>query len=184
MEATLMNVAKLTEEQLRTAFSLEALSRGEGSVGQFYDCVVKNGDLHGKIRGNHGIYNVNLHTSKTPLMGECNCKNMSQCKHAAALGLSYLYTPWVFKCEDKIDRANFKNIDDIQFYVAITPLRQILDELRQRNITVSKLAEITRIPLQQISSAVRDSENGTQNTLVYILKLASLYLLDNDALKA
>ena len=179
-----MNVAKLTEEQLRTAFPLDTLSRGEGSVGQFYDCVVKNGDLHGKIKGNHGIYNVTLYTSKTPFTGECNCKNAIKCKHSAALGLSYLYTPWVFKCEDKIDRTDLKTIDDIQYYVAMTPLKQFVDELITRNITVTKLAEITRIPLQQISTAIHDSENGTQNTFADLLKLASLYLLDNDALRA
>ncbi len=182
-----MNVAKLTEEQLRTAFSPDVLLRAEGSVGQFSDCTVKNGDLHGKIKGNHGVYNVTLYTSKTPPTGECNCKNGSAhepCKHAAALGLSYIYTPWIFKSEDRIDRSGFKTIDDIQFYVAITPLRQFVDELRSRDISLSKLAEISRIPLQQISTAVKDSESGTPHTLTDILKLASLYLLDSSALKA
>ena len=181
-----MNVAKLTEEQLKTAFSHEMLLRGEGSVGQFYDCTVKNGDLHGNIKGNHGVYNVTLYTSGAPVKGECNCKSAAYepCKHAAALGLSYIYTPWVFKSEDKIDRSNLKSIDDIQFYVAITPLRQFVDELKAKNISLSKLAEISRIPLQQISTAVRDSENGTPHTLTDVLKLASLYLLDNSSLKA
>ncbi|MDR0453751.1 MAG: hypothetical protein LBH05_02945 [Deferribacteraceae bacterium] len=179
-----MNVAKLTEDQLRTTFPFEALSRGEGSVGQFYDCIVKNGDLYGKIKGNHGVYNAVLYTSRTPLTGECNCKTTDLCKHTAALGLSYLYTPWVFKCEDNIDRANLKNIDDIQFYVAMTPLRQFVNELKEQKIALSKLAEITRIPLQQISAAIRDSENGTPHTLTDILKLAILYLLDSNALRA
>ena len=178
-----MNVAKLTEEQLRTAFPFEILSRGEGSVGQFYDCTVKDGDLHGKIKGNHGVYNAILYTSNPQLKGECNCKSAMPCKHVAALALSYLYTPWIFKSEDYIDRASLKSIDDIQFYVAVTPLRQIADELKERNISLSKLAEISRIPLQQISAAVKNSENGIPHTLTDILKLAALYLLENNALK-
>ena len=179
-----MNVAKLTEEQLRAAFPFEVFSRGEGSVGQFYDCTVKNGNLYGKIRGNHGVYNAVLYTSETPLRGECNCKNATQCKHTVALGLSYLCTPWIFKNEDKIDRSNLKSIDDIQFYVATTPLRQLIDELKDRKISLSKLAEISRISLQQISAALKDSENNTPHTLSDVLKLACLYLLETNALRA
>ena len=178
-----MNVAKITEDQLRTAFPFEVLSRGEGSVGQFYDCKVKNGDLYGKIKGNHGVYGVTLCTSDPSLNGECNCKKNKPCKHTAALGLSYLYTPWIFKSEDKIDRATLKGVDDIHFYVAITPLQQIADELKESGISVSKLAEITRIPLKQINEVIKKSESNMPHALTNALKLACLYLLDSNALK-
>ena len=175
-----MNVPKLTEEQLKAVFAPDVMQRAEGVVGQFYDCIVKDGDLHAKIKGNHGFYQVTLRTSQSPLQADCTEKSSEQgsCKHMAALGLSYIYTPWVFKCEDCIDRNEFTSVDDIKFYVAITPLRQLLDELKSRQIPLSKLSEITRIPMQQISQVVRDSENGTTHTLTEALKLSCLYLLD------
>lgn len=175
-----MNVPRLTEEQLKTAFSPEDLQRAEGVVGQFYDCIVKNGDLNAKIKGNHGIYNVTLKTSQTPLQVECADKNTltGSCKHLAALGLTYIYTPWVFKCEDNIDRAELSSVDDIQFYVSVTPLRQLVDELKAKGIPMSRLAEITRTTVHMISQVIRHSENGTPHILTDPLKFTCMYLLE------
>ena len=178
-----MNVAKLTEEQLRSGFSPEMTSRAEGSVGQFYDCTVKNGDLHGKIRGNHGFYEVTLHTSKPSLSGECGCKasETGLCKHTAALGLSYIYTPWIFKSLDNIDRKKLQTIDDIQFYLGITPLRTLLDELKEKKgISLSRFSGFTRVPLQHISQVFKSNEAGVQNPMSEVLKLSCIYLLDRE----
>jgi hypothetical protein len=175
-----MNVAKLTEEQLKAAFSADDLLRAEGSVGQFYNCTIKNGDLHGKIKGNHGVYEVTLQTSKSPLPVPTEKDDQhGSAKHAAALGLTYIYTPWVFRSADKIDRSKLTTFDDIQFYVAITPLRQLTDELKIAGISLSKLAEITRVPLQQISTVIKDSDNGVPHAITEPLKMACLYLLEN-----
>jgi hypothetical protein len=175
-----MNIAKLTEEQLRATFPPDVLMRAEGSVGQFYNCTVRNGDLYGQIKGNHGTYDVTLRISQSPIPFE-NKKDekYGSPKHAAALGLTYIYTPWVFKSEDQIDRNNLKTFDDIQFYVAITPLRQLVNELKTVNISLGKLAELTRIPLNQISTVIKDSDNDIPHALTEPLKLACLYLLEN-----
>jgi hypothetical protein len=175
-----MNVAKLTEDQLKAAFSADDLLRAEGSVGQFVNCTIKDGDLHGKIRGNHGVYDVTLKTSLSPIPAPVDKdEKHGSAKHAAALGLTYIYTPWVFKCEDCIDRKELASFDDISFYTAITPLRQLTNELKDINISLSKLAEITRIPLQQISAVIKDSDNGVPHALTEPLKMACLYLLEN-----
>jgi hypothetical protein len=176
----IMNVPKLTEEQLKAVFSPDVMQRAEGVVGQFHDCIVKDGDLHAKIKGNHGVYSIVLHTSKSPLQVEGTDTNTDggSTKHMAALGLSYIYTPWIFKCEDDIDRTELTTVDDIQFYTAITPLRQLVDEMKTHKIPLTKLAEITRIPLQHISQIVRDSENGISHGRTEALKLSCLYLLD------
>jgi hypothetical protein len=178
-----MNVAKLTEDQLRDSFSPEAAARAEGSMGQFYDCVVKNGDLHGKIRGNHGFYEVSLFTSKTPLSGQCGCKASSTglCKHTAALGLSYIYTPWIFTSADKIDRRKLLSVDDIQFYISITPLKSLFDELRAKGISLTRFSELAKVPMQHISQVIKNSEAGIPHSLTEMMKLSCMYILDKES---
>ncbi len=180
-----MDVAKLSEDQLRAVFSPRVMERAEGSMGQFYDCIVKNGDLHATIRGNHGYYQVTLHTSKDPLTSECNCKSAAEgpCKHGAALGLSYIYTPWIFKCEDRIDRNKLQTVDDIHFYVSLTPLRQLLDELKAAGVSMTRFAELAGVTPQQISTVVKATESGAQHVMGEMLKMSCLYLLDHKALK-
>ncbi|MDR2401784.1 MAG: hypothetical protein LBD73_09070 [Deferribacteraceae bacterium] len=177
-----MNVAKLTEEQIKAAFRAEVLERAEGSIGQFQDCTVKGGDLFGKITGNHGSYSVSLYTSKTPLSFSCTCRSGSEgCKHAAALGLTFIYSPWLFTCAEKIDRAELTSVEDIHFYISVTPLKQIIDELRSAGIGLAKLSELTKLSSQQISAAVRSSEKGLAGSSGDLLKLASLYVLEHQA---
>jgi hypothetical protein len=177
-----MNVAKLTEEQIKAAFSADVLERAEGSIGQFRDCSVKGGDLFGKITGNHGSYSVALYTSKTPPGFSCTCRHGAEgCKHSAALGLTFIYSPWLFVCDEKIDRKELISLEDIRFYISVTPLRRILDELKTMGVSLAKLSELTNIPSQQISAAVRSSESGTPNAITDLLKLASLYLLERSA---
>jgi uncharacterized Zn finger protein len=174
-----MNIAKLTEEQIKAAFRAEVLERAEGSIGQFHDCVVKGGDLFGKISGNHGSYNVAIYTSQNPLEFSCTCRQGAEgCKHSAALGLTFIYSPWCFSCSEKIDRKELVSIEDILFYISVTPLKQIIDELRAAGVGSAKLAELTKLSSQQISAAVRSSENGQPASTSALLKLASLYILE------
>ena len=175
-----MNIIKLSEEQLREFFMPELLSRAEGSIGQITDCIIKDGRLHGCIKGNHGIYSIELEVSPK-IHAKCSCKKGSEgnlCKHSAALGLTYIYTPWYFKCKDNIDRNLLKNTDDIAFYIAVTPLKQLLSELRDRNINASSVSDITRLPLQQIFAAVKDDDNNIPHLNVEMCKIACMYLLD------
>jgi uncharacterized Zn finger protein len=177
-----MNVAKLTEEQIKAAFRTDVLERAEGSVGQFHDCTVKGGDIFGKITGNHGSYSAALYTSKSPLTFSCTCKYGAEgCKHTAALGLTFLYSPWLFKCSEKIDRKQLSSIEDIHFYTSVTPLKQIIDELRTSGVGLAKLSELTKLSSQQISAALRSSENGLSNPTSDLLKFASLYVLDHQS---
>lgn len=179
-----MKVPTLTDEQLKATYAPETLERAEGVVGQFSECTVLDGDLHGKIKGNHGSYNVTLHTSKKELKGSCNCgaSETGLCKHSAALGISYIYTPWIFSSIDKINRKKLNTVDDVQFYVAITPLRTLLDELKEKNISVSMLSEISRVPVQAIAQAVKTGEN-VPSQMAELLKMACMYLLEAEISK-
>jgi uncharacterized Zn finger protein len=136
--------------------------------------------LKGKIRGNHGIYDVELRIDTDPLTFNCQCSASKEmfCKHAAALGLTYIYTPWVFETSSKIERTNISNIEELHFYLRTTKLKTLLEELKKSNFTVAALSEITGISVQQISAIVKDDLNGKYHTLTAPLKFACLYLLE------
>jgi hypothetical protein len=100
------------------------------------------------------------------------------CKHAAALGLTYIYTPWVFESNKKIEREEITSIEELQFYLRTTKLKTLLDDLRKCCLGVAQLSELTGISVQQISAIVKDDLNGKYHTLTDPLKLACLFLIE------
>jgi len=175
-----MQLEKLTEEQLKNISTSLNLQRAENYVGKFSNCSVDGSVIKGVIRGNHGDYQVTLKIDSDPIGYECGCETSkdSFCKHAAALGLSYIYTPWEFASNQKMDRKSLNTIDDIQFYVKTTPLKDLLDELKKIDISISKLASLTGVTMQQISSMVKEDSGGKSHALTEPLKLSCLYLLE------
>lgn len=180
-----MQLIKLTEEQLRNISTPLNLQRAENYVGKFFDCKVEGSKLTGKIRGNHGIYDVCLSIDSDPLVYECQCDSSKDmfCKHAAALGLTYVYTPWVFETDEVISRDNINSFEELQFYVKKSKLKTLLEELKQNGISSPKLAELTGISMQQLSAVVKDDDLGKTHQLTDPLKLSCLFLLCNNAKK-
>lgn len=175
-----MQLIKLTEEQLRNISTGINLQRAENYVGKFFDCRLEGGLLKGKIKGNHGIYDVELRIDSDPLSFVCQCKTSKEmfCKHAAALGLTYIYTPWAFETDNKIERKSISSVEELQFFLRTTKMKTLLDELRKCCVGLAKLSELTGIPVQQISAITKDDLNGKYHTLTDPLKLSCLYLLD------
>lgn len=175
-----MQLLKLTEEQLRNISTSINIQRAENYVGKFFDCKMEDNILKGKIRGNHGIYEVELRIDTDPLTFTCQCNASKEmfCKHAAALGLTYIYTPWVFETSSRIERDKISNIEELKFYLRTTKLKDLLEELRKSNFKVAALSDITGISVQQISAIVKDDLNGKYHTLTAPLKLTCLYLLE------
>ncbi|GAB7140921.1 hypothetical protein RsTz2092_08770 [Deferribacterales bacterium RsTz2092] len=176
-----MNVPKLNEQQLKTLFSIDDVLRAESMVGQCYDCTVSGGDLSAKIRGNHGVYSIKLKTLQEPMAYEGIGEDGEAVsgKYFAALGLTYIYTPWKFKVEGAgLDRSTISSADDIQLYIALTPLRQLLDELKTKNVPLAAFADMVHVPLQQIHQAMNDGDHDVPHTLLGPLKFACLYMLE------
>lgn len=175
-----MQLTKLTEEQLKNISTSINLQRAENYVGKFHNCSVDNSRIKGTIRGNHGDYNVTLKIDSDPIEFECGCEKGKEmfCKHAAALGLTYIYTPWEFASNQKMDRQSLKTIDEIKFYIKTTPLKTLLDELKKIDISASQLAEVSGVSIKQISTMVKDESAGTYHALTDTLKLSCLYLLE------
>lgn len=175
-----MQLIKLTEEQLKNISSSINLQRAENYVGKFHNCSIENSSIKGTIRGNHGDYNVSLKIDSDPILFECECEKGKDvfCKHAAALGLTYIYTPWVFASNHKMDRATLRTSDEIKFYIKTTSLKQLLEELKTIDVSVSQLADLTGISMKQISGIVKEDTGGKHHQLTDPLKLSCLFLLE------
>lgn len=175
-----MQLVKLNEEQLKNICEPLTLQRAENYVGKFSDCKVEGTTLTGKIKGNHGVYSVILHIDSDPITYTCDCDKSHAyfCKHAAALGLTYIYTPWVFATDRTLDRNDISSFDDLSFFVRSTTLKSLMEDLKKQNVGVSVISEVTGVPVQQVSSILKDEAAGKHHVLTDPLKLSCMLLLD------
>ena len=49
-----------------------------------------------------------------------------------------------------IDRKSLRTTEEIKFYIKTTPLRQLLDDLKSINVSISQLADLSGIPMKRI----------------------------------
>ncbi len=178
-----MQLIKLSEDDLKDVSSQLTLQRAESYVGNFYDCNLNDGVLTGKIRGNHGEYIVEIE-----VIGEgrikshkCGCETSREefCKHAAALGLTYIYTPWLFSGK-RIGRSDIKTTDDLKYHISTTPLREMFIELKSAGYSLADIADLLKISTVQLSGIIKDDQAGKTHQLTEPVKLACLYLLDKQ----
>lgn len=175
-----MQLIKLTEEQLKNISSSINLQRAENYVGKFHNCSVNDSLIKGTIRGNHGDYTVTLKIDTDPIQFECECEKGQDvfCKHAAALGLTYIYTPWVFVSDRKMDRSALSTTDDVKLYIKTTPLKQMLDDLKKVGVSISELADLCGVSMKQISGIVKEDSGGKHHQLTDPVKMSCLFLLE------
>ena len=180
-----MQYVKLKEEQLRNICTPMNFQRAENYIGRFYDCKLEGTVLTGKVKGNHGIYSVELKIDTDPLEYKCGCETSKTmfCKHAAALGLTYIYTPWVFTTDFHIDREEVKTLEDLDLYLRNIKLKTLVEELKKKDINISKLVELLGISVQQLSTVIKDDMKGKFHILTIPLKLSCLYLIEKNDLK-
>ena len=178
-----MQLLKLTEDQLKNICTPLNMQRAENYVGKFYDCKIEGPYLTGVIKGNHGDYEVKLKIDTDPLEYSCGCNTSKEmfCKHSAALGLTYIYTPWLFKTTQKINRESVKTDEELQFYIKTTTLKELINELKDSCIGPNKLAEIVGISSQQLLNIIKDEEKGKYHLLTDPLKLSCLYLIEKKS---
>mgnify|MGYP005810646449 CR=1 FL=1 len=175
-----MQLIKLTEDQLRNICASMNFQRAENYIGRFYDCELKGHTLTGRVKGNHGVYNVKLKIDTDPLQFKCDCETSKTmfCKHVAALGLTYIYTPWVFVTDVKINRDEVKSLEDLDLYIRNIKLKTLVEELKEKEIGIAKLVELLGISVQQLSGVMKDDMNGKFHILTIPLKMACLYLIE------
>lgn len=175
-----MQLFKLTEDQLRNSATSLIIQRAENYIGKFTNCKIEGPILKGKIKGNHGIYDVELKIDSDPIQYKCQCETSktSFCKHAAALGLTYIYTPWVFELDHAPDRSKISTFDELQYYVKTVKLKDLIDELRSCCVTIAQLSDLFGISAQQLLSLIKDDQTGKHHILTDPIKLSCMYLLE------
>ncbi|ADR18916.1 SWIM zinc finger family protein [Calditerrivibrio nitroreducens] len=175
-----MQLFKLSEDQLRNSATTLIIQRAENYIGKFNNCKIEGPVLKGTIKGNHGIYNVELKIDTDPIQYKCDCDTAktSFCKHAAALGLTYIYTPWVFELDHIPDRTKISSFEELQYYVKTVKLKDLLEDLRGCCITVAQLSELLGISAQQLLAIVKDDQSNKHHILTDPIKLSCMYLLE------
>jgi hypothetical protein len=100
------------------------------------------------------------------------------CKHAAALGLTYLRDPGSFKALATADRTEVRALADVVRFLKGTSLEDLVSELQARGITQKQLVDILGINGGLFYSAKRLEKRGRRYGFLNACKLACAYLLD------
>lgn len=181
-----MEPVTLAKESLEKAVSELTLQRVGGYIGNFYDCCIDGRTITGKVKGNHGEYSVSVTIGDNGDIAaySCLCKRSSAefCKHAAALGITFMENPWLFHAKS-IDKTEIKSFNDLRYYLSITTLKDMVSSLKTNGLNLSDLAYLLNVSVSQLSSVIKEDMAGKIHLLTEPVKLACLYLLDKNLKK-
>jgi len=83
-----------SETQLAQAVEAKIFHRAQSYVGEFTHRLRVGNTLAGRVAGDYGVYAVSLSSDGVQLTPSCTCPaDIEFCKHAVALGLTYLEEP-------------------------------------------------------------------------------------------
>ncbi len=178
-----MQLIKLTADNLHDMCSPRSIQRADAYVGSFYACnQIDEKTIVGKIRGNHGEYEVSLTMQNDNIeQYGCGCEAAKTeiCKHVAALGFTYVDSPWLFSGK-RLTRSEINSLDDLKYYIATTPLKDLLVDLKAKNINISEVAGLLNVSPSQLSSIVKEDSVGRSHQLTEPIKIACLFLLEKS----
>ncbi len=170
----------LTEKELRRSFDPKTWSRAQDYVGAFENLEITPREIRGNVTGNYGTYTTILRRIGDDLEFACSCPAADDmdCKHAAALGLTYMRDPGSFKEIAAANRAEVRALADVSKFLKGRSLEQLVEELRDRGVTQKQVVEILGINSGLFGSAKRLEKRGRRYGLLNACKLACAYLLE------
>jgi len=170
----------LTEKELRECFDPKTWSRAQDYVEAFGGREHSPSEIRGIVSGNYGTYTTILRRVGDVLECACSCPAADDmdCKHAAALGLTYLRAPRFFKEIAGRDRTEVRALRDISKFLKGTSLEALVEELRGRGITQKQVVEALGINAGLFASAKRLEKRGRRYGFLNACKLACAYLLE------
>ena len=87
----------LTEEQLAQVIDEKTFHRAQPYVREFTHRLRSGPSITGRVAGPHGVYTVSLSIEDSTLTPACSCtSDAGFCRHAIALGLTYIEEPQSF----------------------------------------------------------------------------------------
>lgn len=169
----------LTEKELRDTFASKTWERAQDYVGSFFGTEASHREIRGEVTGNYGTYSTVLRRVGDALECACSCPAAEDmdCKHAAALGLTYLRDPGSFKDQAAADRTEVRALVDVSKFLKGTSLEDLVADLRDRGIPQKQIVEILGINSGLFGSAKRLEKRGRRYGFLNACKLACAYLL-------
>src|SRR5262247_2009689 len=87
----------LTEDQLARVIDEKTFHRAQPYVREFTHRLLSGRSITGRVAGPHGVYTVSLTIEDSTLTPACSCSSdPGFCRHAIALGLTYIEEPQSF----------------------------------------------------------------------------------------
>jgi hypothetical protein len=169
----------LTERELRKSFGEETWRRAQEYVGAFYATEAGPREIRGSVTGHGDTYSTFLRRVGGYLECACSCPAADDmnCKHAAALGLTYLRGPASFKAMAGKNRTEIRAMGDVSKFLKGTTLDDLVKQLQDRGVTQKQVIEILGINQGLFGSAKRLEKRGRRYGFLNACKLACAYLL-------
>jgi len=176
-----MHFIQLTLDELTNQTkNYETVQKAESSLNSFYNLKMEDSRLSGAILGNHGEYLVSMDVDNGKIKKySCLCDNskISFCKHAIGLGLNYIYTPWLFDSKN-INIEDIKNISDLKYYIRMTKLNDIFNDIKKVNISILDISDLLNISVSDLSVILKDENIKKSHKMLEPIKISLLYILD------
>lgn len=170
---------RLATSELHELFDSETWDRARGYVGAFSSTQASPREIRGEVTGHHGTYTTFLRRVGDSLECACSCLAASEmnCKHSAALGLTYLRDSRSFQAMAARDRIEIRALKDVHKFLERTTLEDLVEEIRDRGITQKQVVQILGINAGLFGSAKRLEKRGRRYGFLNACKLACAYLL-------
>ena len=172
-------VFSLDAKGFRRKFDDKVWVRAQDYVGSFKECQAASREIRGNVIGSAGIYTIRLRRLGRRLECLCTCPagEYMDCKHAAALGLSYIREPGCFRVLPTSGTTEGRALIALTKEARRTSLGSLLEGLRKRGIGRDLLTKSFGIQARDLTAAIRLKKQGRRRSFQHLLKIACIHLL-------
>jgi len=169
---------KITYYQLKSLCNSRTYNRAWKYAGSFIKRTIDGSEISGIVGGNYGDYFTTLNLKE--LKATCTCKSGDDlCKHAIALGLTYIVSPESFRRKEKdVVIKKIRRLSDIPEFLDSVTLDDLVKELKKRKITQKEITRILNMNQNLFISAKRCEKIGHRYNFLNACKLACMYLIE------
>lgn len=162
-------------------WSLVPSRKAKPYVNAFFAARRRGTNLTAKVVGNHGTYTVSIQVEDEDLTSACSCYigKYGNCHHCAALAITFLNDPTLFKVVKQTQVKQVRTLDDVRTHLQSMTLDALLKELKAQGMTQKAFAESIGMNTRHLS-AIKSSElrNRYFNELG-ATKLACVWVLEH-----
>ena len=150
-------------------------------IGRFFDRTRTGTKIVAKVTGNHGDYTISIAAGAHAVTAACSCYigKGGHCHHCAALAQTFLDDSLSFQEVRPPKRQQIGGLPELQAYLAVVTLDELLAQLKAQGITQKAFAESIGMNPRHLG-AIKSSElrNHFFNELG-ATKLACLWVIEH-----